>query len=700
MDWWKKNNLRMVQLNLRETDARLDVPDLVRRLKDMDANALMMNTGGIVAFYPTGLDCHWRNPHLLRPDGTVRDLVGEVVTACHAAGIRYIARFDFSKADAAIHQAHPEWFYQNGAGETMRFNGTVATCVNGLYQQDKSLDILREALTRYPIDGVFFNMFGYQTRDYSGRVFGLCRCEACRQEFHGMYGLALPADGEAGDPAWPAYRQFQHRTTRRMLERIAATVKGIRPDIAISTYDEHCVDVVRKESNTELDRPYPLWLYDTSENVQSVADAWADKQISNCCINAVGLDVRFMGVSPHLTRTRLLGSLAAGSGLDFCIIGNFPDYPDPAGPAVAAEVFRFAAAHEREYGCFASVAAVALVKPDRFAPKSAMDEYRGLFRAMKERHLIFDVLHAEHLAEGLRRGRERLQLLVLPALPVLDEDAAAVIRQMHREGVQLLATGRVPAQLAGTVFPFAVGSDPIPSRSAYLDVAGEAGTGEHAREDRRMGSWVFLAGEVFPARRMPQEDRDGAGVCRAVSDAPGAPGDWHIATRWPILSAGRYGPPEKCGGHGETGEYGLYQAQRDGCGSVTLLPWHPGTLFLRHGHTAHRDLVTDAIDAACGGDGMLETDAPACVEVFLHRHGSGGWMLQLINHSGFNGITFEAPLPIHDVRVTLRLPEMTEQCRAYSLYREDNVRLALRGTAQEVEIRIPLLDVYEGIRIV
>jgi hypothetical protein len=86
MDWWKKNNLRMVQLNLRETDARLDVPDLVRRLKDMDANALMMNTGGIVAFYPTGLDCHWRNPHLLRPDGTVRDLVGEVVTACHAAG--------------------------------------------------------------------------------------------------------------------------------------------------------------------------------------------------------------------------------------------------------------------------------------------------------------------------------------------------------------------------------------------------------------------------------------------------------------------------------------------------------------------------------------------------------------------------------------------------------------------------------------
>jgi hypothetical protein len=67
----------------------------------------------------------------------------------------------------------------------MRFNGTVATCVNGLYQQDKSLDILREALTRYPIDGVFFNMFGYQTRDYSGRVFG---CAGVRPAGRGFMG--------------------------------------------------------------------------------------------------------------------------------------------------------------------------------------------------------------------------------------------------------------------------------------------------------------------------------------------------------------------------------------------------------------------------------------------------------------------------------------------------------------------------------
>ena len=46
------------------------------------------------------------------------------------------------------------------------YNGQVHTCVNGGYQQEYMFEILGEAVDRYPLDGVFFNMIGYQRSDY------------------------------------------------------------------------------------------------------------------------------------------------------------------------------------------------------------------------------------------------------------------------------------------------------------------------------------------------------------------------------------------------------------------------------------------------------------------------------------------------------------------------------------------------------
>ncbi|MCM2677947.1 hypothetical protein [Alkalicoccobacillus plakortidis] len=112
------------------------------------------------------------------------------------------------------------------------------------------------------------------------------------------------------------------------MDRIHELVKRINPHIAISTYNDHKVDIVRNESNTKLTRPHPVWLYSSSENVKSVEDTWEDKLISNCCINAVDLQYRFMGVSKEEVSIRLYESIASGSGLDFCIIGVFDGYSD------------------------------------------------------------------------------------------------------------------------------------------------------------------------------------------------------------------------------------------------------------------------------------------------------------------------------------------------------------------------------------
>lgn len=685
MRWWEQNRVRLIQTNLRETDARFDPERLVRDLSGMSANALMMNTGGIVAFYPTALPHHWQNPNLRRPDGTIRDLVGETISACHRAGIRFIARFDFSKADESIFADRPDWFYENAAGERMRFSGTVATCINGWYQREGALEILGEALGRYPVDGVFFNMFGYQTRDYSGRSFGICRCASCREAFLAYCGLPLPPQDDPEDPAWAAYRLFQHHTTRRMLDRIRALVKSASPDIAISTYDEHGVDMVRKESNSELDRPLPVWLYQTSENVQSLEDAWQDKTVSNCCINAVGIDVRFMGVSPHLTAARLFGSLAAGSGLDFCIIGDFPEYPDQAGIRRAADVFRFAATHEREYGCFSSLAPIALVKPGRFSSQGAHEAYLGCIRALKERHVLFDVLHAEHLAEGLRHARARLRVVLLPAIAQLDLPSASLLAELRGTGTHLVAIGCVPSGIPADVFPMDLAPEGIASRSAYLEITG----GRHPSFPE--GKHVFLSGDVHPVRILSPQNADAGGA-------------WHFEPLWPILPAGPYGPPEKCATSVRSQDHGAVVARRmAGEGAAVLVPWQPDRLFLRHGYTEHRDLLVDLLLDLPGVPMPLATDAPACVETFLHAHEGGGWILQLINHSGFNGTTFAAPLPIRDIHVSLALPASGSPLAVRSLYTPDNAvataHTSMDEAASRLDVLIQELDLYEGVRI-
>jgi hypothetical protein len=60
--WWMTEPIRWVQTNLRQTDAALDAKRLVGQLADMRANVLLLGMGGIVAYYPTKAEFHYRSP--------------------------------------------------------------------------------------------------------------------------------------------------------------------------------------------------------------------------------------------------------------------------------------------------------------------------------------------------------------------------------------------------------------------------------------------------------------------------------------------------------------------------------------------------------------------------------------------------------------------------------------------------------------
>jgi len=165
-DWWETTPWREIQMNLREIDM-IDIraAQIVADLQAFKATVFMINTAGIIASYPTALPFHFQSPYLQG------DSLAQIIDACHAAQIRVVARTDFSKVRRPIYEQHPDWAYNSPTGQVIDYHGDIAVCLNGGYQQEFMFQIIEELLTELPFGGIFFNMSGYQTRDYSGAYY-------------------------------------------------------------------------------------------------------------------------------------------------------------------------------------------------------------------------------------------------------------------------------------------------------------------------------------------------------------------------------------------------------------------------------------------------------------------------------------------------------------------------------------------------
>lgn len=85
-----------------------------------------------------------------------------MLEAARSQGLAYIGRFDLSKAMKVAYDAHPEWFVKNRSSGPREYAGTYQVCPNGGWAQEYSFEILREGLTRYDADGLFFNMAAHR----------------------------------------------------------------------------------------------------------------------------------------------------------------------------------------------------------------------------------------------------------------------------------------------------------------------------------------------------------------------------------------------------------------------------------------------------------------------------------------------------------------------------------------------------------
>lgn len=639
-NWWKRP-YRMVQTNLRQTDALYDQKALAKEVKDFGADVLLYNIGGIYAFYPTKLALQAINPHMKG------DALGDAIEAAHSEGIALVGRYDMSKATRLGYEAHPEWFVHNAKGEALEYNGTYQACVNGGWYQDYSLDIISESLGKYDVDGVFFNMFGYTNFTYSGHYFGTCTCNNCRRRFHDMYGKPLPLKEDFSDPSYADYLEFKDRTSLELRSRVYKHIKQVAPKVAMTGHRGDS-DLIRMETQRGVDRPQPEWPYQAGEQARWGQAYGQGKTVSSTSANFIDFAWRFVSESGPYQLVRAAQQLASGATLDFYLLGVM-DQDDKSAFADTSKLFHWHKDNERHYVGLTPASKVALYHSHAVVPGHGAGGYskrpasghlaeasfRGAYRALSEARIPFDLVVDEVIAgPGGAEVLAQYEALVLPNVTCMSEAEAKVIDAWVKAGGVLLATAETSLydhKGAMREKP-ALESLPIIGRpmvrhnmkGAYFRVApGELPIGDDVK-------LLMLDHSYY------------------VAEPVGG-----VETVLKLLPPQRFGPPELCFPDYESDMPGAIIGGH-GKGKAIYVPWHAEALYYRDSLQHTRTFLVDLIQRHIA-PAPVKVEGRGSLEVTIQsQKETGRTLVHLVNYGGQRNNLYEEAPALHGLRLGIR----------------------------------------------
>jgi hypothetical protein len=103
---WYRRVKRWGQINITEDNANnFDIEWWRKYWRSTQTQGIVLNAGGIVAYYPSKVPLHRRAQFL-----GDQDLFGELCRAAHEDGLVVFARMDSGKTYEEFYKAHPDWF--------------------------------------------------------------------------------------------------------------------------------------------------------------------------------------------------------------------------------------------------------------------------------------------------------------------------------------------------------------------------------------------------------------------------------------------------------------------------------------------------------------------------------------------------------------------------------------------------------------
>ncbi|MCE6992876.1 alpha-amylase family protein [Dyadobacter sp. CY323] len=671
--WWKRNNLRVIQMNLPAYEAAtINADSIVSDLINVSANTLLINAGGIMAFFPTKLDFHYLNPYVKN------DVLGEVIRKCHENDIKVIVRFDFSRIHESIFKAHPDWCYISSKGERIINTDMYVVSINAPYVQEKAFKIIEEVIDTFPIDGIFLNMPGYQVNNpYEGKYHGIDQNEFDQKRFQAFSnGQPLPKEENKADPLFQKYLEFKKFTVEDWSERLHKLVKSKNEQIAICTYSDKFVDIIRHESQSMTTLPY--WPYSASDNVGNAVNSFPDHIVSNASIQQISFQSRYNAVEPQEVRIRLYENIANGSGLDMSMMGDMRGYEDERNYDVFKKVYSFHKKHEQYFGKYKSVAKIAVIAPGAWPNGDPMQEYRGIQLMLREAHIPFDIVEDGQI-ENLAEKVKSYKLIILPEITYLKPKAIQILKDASKLGTNLIATNRSFFDSPETLNELF---------GAKIEKKDNDGAGNYLVPDDRT-IFKSFAGQkmLFWKFNLGLYDLSGA--------------DQKLL---PILAKGRPGPPEIIGGHDPTGYYAMGIKDHPKSKAI-ILPINLGKIYYMHGYQEHKNLLLDAIKYVLpDADQLVQTNAPARVETILKeftrntvsnhdKQSNDGLILHLVNLTGFSGTTYFEPIPLTKLKFKVRSEKKPK--KVFSLASGQPIRFTWKDSL--VDLELAELNGYDGI---
>ncbi|MEO5593691.1 MAG: beta-galactosidase [Chitinophagaceae bacterium] len=449
---WYRNVTRWGQVNITEKDPpQYDISWWRSYWKRTDTKGIVVNAGGIVAYYPTQIPLHKKAVYLKEGD----DLFGNICRAAHEDGVAVFARMDSNRADETFYQAHPGWFTVDGTGNPYKADDLYISCINSPYYTEHIPAILREIATLYHPEGFTDNSWSGLGRE------SICYCENCKKDFHDKTGKAIPVVKNWDDAV---YRQWIHWNYARRLE-----IWDLNNRVCKAAGGEDCIwsgmnsgsisgqsksfrnlrEICKRAEIIMLDdqsRSDNTGFQHNGENGKLIHGllGW-DKLIPESMAMYQAHDPWFRLASKPEPEARMwmLEGIAGGIQPWWHMISAYHEdrrmYHNPE------KVFHWHKENERYLVNRFPVATVGVVWSQEnmdFYGRDHTDElvespWRGMVQALIRARIPYLPVHID----DLDRDASKFSVLVMPNLAAMSDEQAAGIRKFVKDGGSLVATG-------------------------------------------------------------------------------------------------------------------------------------------------------------------------------------------------------------------------------------------------------------------
>jgi hypothetical protein len=448
---WYKRAYRWGQTNITEKDPiRYDIDWWRGYWKRTRVQAIIVNAGGIVAYYPSRFPLHHRAEFL-----NGRDLFGELTQAAHDDGLWVMARMDSNRTAEDFFQAHPDWFARDGAGRPIRAGDKYVACINSPYYERYLPDVLREIIERSHPDGFTDNSWAGLGRE------SICYCDNCVRAFRAKTGEDLPRQADWNDTGyrdwimWSYARRtelwdFNNRVTREAggpdcvwagmnSGSVTAQARSFRDLAVIGDRAEiMMLDHQRRDDDTGFQQNA-----DTGKRVHGLirTDVLAPESMA------------MYESGPGYYRVAAKPASEARQWMIEGIAGGIQPWWHHVGAAAedrrmyesAEPVMRWHQANERYLVNRTMVATVGLVWSQRNTdffgrddPETRVDAaYTGWMHALIRARIPYVPIHVD----AIERPTTTIGTLILPNIGALSDEQVSAIRMHVAKGKSIVATG-------------------------------------------------------------------------------------------------------------------------------------------------------------------------------------------------------------------------------------------------------------------